>query len=151
MKNIDFSKVAEIKISYSTRVKPSERPQISQSKEACQILKPAFSNCIEHHEEMYLMLLDRAKKVLGISNISKGGLAGTVMDNKIILQIALKANASSIILAHNHPSGNINPSQDDLKITKHLRKGCKAIDMHLADHLIITSESYFSFSDNNKL
>jgi DNA repair protein RadC len=93
------------------------------------------------------MLLNRANKVLGIAQISQGGISGTVTDVRIILQYALKANASGIILCHNHPSGNTEPSESDLRITSKLKDAALVNDINLLDHLIITSEGYYSMAD----
>jgi len=97
---IDYFQVSEIKVSYSDKVKASERAKICASKDAANILDTVFEDCIQHHEEFYVMLLNRSNRVLGISCISKGGISGTVVDVKIILQTALKANASGLIVAH---------------------------------------------------
>ena len=148
---IDYFKVSEIKVSYTDKVKASERPQIGASKDAVHIFKHIFKDCIQHHEEFYVMLLNRGNKVLGVSCISKGGISGTVVDVKIILQLALKANASSLIVSHNHPSGNLTASAADVKITEKLKNACQLIDLCLLDHLIITDESYLSFADDGLL
>lgn len=97
---IDYFHVSEIKVSYSNKVKASERIKICESKDAAIILNTVFENCIQHHEEFYVILLNRSNRVLGISCISKGGISGTVVDVKIILQTALKANASGLIISH---------------------------------------------------
>lgn len=148
---IDYFKVSEIKVSYTDKVKASERPQIGASKDAAHIFKHVFKDCIQHHEEFYVMLLNRGNKVLGVSCISKGGVSGTVVDVKIILQMALKANASSLIVSHNHPSGNLTASAADVKITEKLKNACQLIDLSLLDHLIVTDESYLSFADDGLL
>ena len=97
---IDYFQVSEIKVSYTDIVKASERAKICASKDAANILNTVFEDCIQHHEEFYVMLLNRSNRVLGISCISKGGIAGTVVDVKIILQTALKSNASGLIVSH---------------------------------------------------
>ena len=84
------------------------------------------------------MFLNRANKALGVSLISKGGMAETVMDVKIMLQTALKVHASGIVLSHNHPSGNLRPSEPDKKITTKINEACKVLDLHLLDHIILT-------------
>jgi len=93
------------------------------------------------------MLLNRAGRVLGIIEVSSGGLSGTVADPKVVFSAALKGNASSIILAHNHPSGNLRPSQADLDLTKKIQRGGQLLDITVSDHLIITSEGFYSFTD----
>lgn len=110
--------VTEIQLMYKTKVNPGDRPKISNSNDVYEILKSNWNlDTIELHEEFKILLLNRANKVLGIVNISTGGISGTMADPKLIFSSALKANASSIILSHNHPSGNLNPSQSDLNLT----------------------------------
>ncbi|MVN22981.1 JAB domain-containing protein [Mucilaginibacter arboris] len=140
--------VAEISISYSSIVKPSQRPKIASSRDAYEIMRDNWNEgSIEHREEMRIMLLNRGNKVIGIFLVSVGGFAGTVCDPKVVFQAALKANASSIILAHNHPSGNLKPSDADLKLTEKLKKGGLLLDIAILDHLILTEEAYLSFAD----
>lgn len=145
----DFN-VAEIGLTYSLKIKASERPQIKTSKDSYEIFLRYFLT-IEHCESMYLLLLNRANKVLGIKHISTGGTSGTVCDPKIIFQVALKGNASNIILAHNHPSGNLDPSGADRTLTAKIVSAGKFLDLPLLDHLIVTSESYYSFADEGCL
>ena len=97
------------------------------------------------------MLRNRSNKVTGIFTVSQGGIAGTVADPKLIFACALKAAASGIILAHNHPSGALQPSQADIQLTKKLADGGKLLDIQVMDHLIMTSEEYFSFADEGLL
>ena len=93
------------------------------------------------------MLLNRANRVLGLIDISLGGTAGTIADPKVIFAAAIKSNASGIILVHNHPSGNLQPSQQDLDLTRKIKTGGQILDVVVMDHMIITSESYLSFTD----
>jgi len=94
------------------------------------------------------MLLTRSNKVLGIASISKGGISGTVTDVRIVLQYAVKVNASGIILCHNHPSGNVQPSESDIGITRKIKESGNVMDIQLLDHLIIVPEwSYYSMGD----
>jgi len=107
---------------------------------------------IEHIEEFKLLLMNRSNSVLGILAVSKGGLSGTVTDVRLIFQGAIKANASGIIVCHNHPSGNLNPSESDTKITRKIKDAGSIMDIQLLDHLIIISDgSYYSFADNGLL
>lgn len=146
--SIQTAGVAEISISYSSIVKPSDRPKIGSSKDACQILRDNWSEgSIEHREEFRIILLNRANKVLGVFLVSVGGFAGTICDPKVVFQAALKANASSIILSHNHPSGNLQPSEADLQLTKKLKKGGELLELAVLDHLILTQEAYLSMAD----
>jgi len=144
----DFYKVSEIKLSYKTKFKASERPQIKTSQTAADILRSVWSDDIGFIEEFNVLLLNRANRVLGVVNISKGGVAGTVVDAKIIFSAAILACASSLILSHGHPSGNLKPSQADLDITKKLKKAGEVLDIAVLDHLILTTEDYYSMADN---
>jgi DNA repair protein RadC len=136
---------------YKDNVKASERAVIKSSRDAANIMAVAFENCMEHHEEVYVLYLNRANRVLGISNVAKGGINGTVVDVRIILQTALKTSASAIMLSHNHPSGTTNASHKDIALTKVIQKGCEAVGIRLLDHLIVTEESYASFADEGLL
>jgi DNA repair protein RadC len=93
------------------------------------------------------LLLNRANHVIGWFNVSMGGVASTVVDPKVIFSVALKCNTSGIILSHNHPSGNLNPSNADLELTKKLKNGGQILEIQILDHIILTTESYFSFAD----
>ncbi len=99
------------------------------------------------HEEFWLLMLNRANRVLGRFKVSQGGLSGTVIDTRIILKKALDNLASSIIVCHNHPSGNNQPSDADVKITGKLKKAAEMLEIKLLDHVIIADKSYFSFAD----
>lgn len=150
--SIDYAKVAEIRLTYLSKVKASERRKITSSQDCYQVLLDCWNrSCLEFVEEFKVLLLNRANKVLGIVPISKGGVAGTVADPKLIFVAALKANASSLILAHNHPSGNEKPSQADIQLTQKIKEGGKFLDLPVLDHLIITSEGYYSFADEGVL
>lgn len=132
-------KVSELKLVYKNRVKPSDREQIRKAQDAFDVFWSAWDKeVIEHIEEMKMLLLDRSNKVLGIADLSRGGTTGTIIDIRLMMQYALKGNAHGIILAHNHPSGNLNPSEADRKITDRIEKACKTLDIHLLDHLIIS-------------
>ena len=144
--------VAEIQLSYKSKVKASLRPKISSSKDADTVLRQAWNqDHIELIEQFKILLVNRIHKVLGLFEVSTGGIAGTVADPKIIFACALKCAASGIILSHNHPSGNLTPSQADIDLTKKLSAGAKLLDIQLLDHIIITSEAYYSFADEGLL
>lgn len=140
--------LAEVELVYKSKVSPSDRPKITTSGDAYQILKQVWdSNSLELCEEFKILLLNRAHKILGIYNHSKGGVAGTIADPKLIFVAALKANASGVILAHNHPSGNLQPSQSDIDLTKKCKEAGKLLDIQVLDHIILTTEKYYSMSD----
>jgi len=144
--------VAEVELIYKTNVKPADRLKVTCSNDARNIFIDAFDeNTFEHHEEFYILLLNRNSKVLGIKKISSGGVAGTVIDIKFIFQAAILANAESVILCHNHPSGNPQPSEQDKKITDKVKNAGLMLDIKVLDHIILTEHSkdsqYFSFAD----
>lgn len=125
-----------------------QRPQIKSSQDAYNVIAPILVDL--PHEEFWIIMLNRANKVLHRERISLGGTAGTVVDAKIIFQKALQQQASSIILVHNHPSGNLRPSQADIDITKKLKTAGETLDISVLDHLIISEKGYFSFADEGK-
>jgi DNA repair protein RadC len=144
--------VAEIQLTYRSNVKPSLRPKINVSKDAYELLKENWdASRIEFVEQFKAVFLNRANKVLGILEVSTGGVSGTVADPKVIFVAAIKANASSFLVAHNHPSGNLSPSQADIDLTRKLRDGGKLLEIQLLDHLIVTVEGYYSFADEGAL
>lgn len=143
---MNYLKIPEITVSFRDMVKVSDRKAIYSKENAVNIFKEIFEDFMEHHEEVWAMYLNKANKVIGVSQISKGGISGTIIDTRIILQTALKSSASSIIIAHNHPSGNLKPSDDDVKITRKLKDACQIMDITLLDHIILTRENHFSFS-----
>ena len=108
-------------------------------------IAPQFADL--NHEEFWILLLNRANKVTSKHLISKGGQAGTVADPKIIFNTALENHAAYVILAHNHPSGNLRPSQADIDLTRKLKSAGAFLDIPVLDHLIITDEGFFSFAD----
>lgn len=120
-------------------------PAITSSRDAFTVLKRYYMDL--NHEEFRILLLNRANKVLSQHLISKGGQAGTVADPKIIFQTALENHAASIILSHNHPSGNLKPSQADMSLTHKLRDAGGLLDIAVLDHLIFSNEKYLSFAD----
>jgi DNA repair protein RadC len=144
--------VAEIQLSYRTTVKPSLRPKIRTSKDTYEILLESWDDSrIEFVEQFKVMLLNRANKVLGIFEVSTGGVTGTVADPKIIFAAAIKTNASGMIISHNHPSGNLMASQSDIELTKRLKEGGRLLEIDLLDHVIISTEGYFSFADEGMI
>ncbi len=148
---IDYFSIPEITVSYKDNVKTSERFQIKCSEDLAKIFKEAFQDCMQHHEEAYVIYMNHSNRVLGISNISKCGIASTMVDIKIILQTALKVHASAIIFSHNHPSSVLNPSQQDIDLTRKLKDACRLLDISLLDHIIMTEESHYSFANEGLL
>ena len=145
------SNLAEIKISYSSRIKPSDRLIITNSESAASLFREIWSDQIQLLEECNVLFLNRANAVLGWFNVSKGGTSGTIVDPKLVFSTALKCNAQGLILCHNHPSGNLNPSQADLKLTEKLASGGNILDIQILDHIILTKDSYYSFVDEGMI
>jgi len=140
-------KISEISVSYSSN--NNNKLKINNSRHSYDILRACWSDStIELQEEFKILMLNRCNQILGIYPLSKGGVSSTIVDAKLIFSVALKCNASSIILAHNHPSGNLNPSEVDKKITQKLKRAGQYLDIELLDHIILTKDDFYSFSDN---
>jgi DNA repair protein RadC len=140
-----------LNITYSDKVKKSELHKITSSKDCVDILRPLFDSSIDWREEMVMLCLNRANKVIAYYRVSVGGTTGTVCDPKIIFSVALNCLCSSIILCHNHPSGNLQPSNADNEITKKIKEAGKLLEITLLDHIIITDENYYSYADEGKI
>lgn len=123
--------------------------KIANSRDAAAIMQPHLADL--SHEEFWVLLLNRANKVLTRKNISVGGTSGTVVDAKIIFKEAIQARCSGIILCHNHPSGNNRPSEADIQLTRKLKEGALQLDLAILDHIIIAGSSFFSFADEGLL
>jgi DNA repair protein RadC len=126
-----------------------ELNQIRSSTDARNILLPYFADLL--HEEFFRLFLNRANKIIKLEQISKGGISGTVTDVRIILKTAILTSASGLVIAHNHPSGNMIPSESDIKITRKIKEAGNLMDVQLLDHLIIYDSEYYSFADNGML
>lgn len=125
------------------------RPLIASSQHAFDLLQPLVADL--PHEEFWLLLLDRGNRLLERTKVSQGGMHGTVADPKLIFRSALEKRASSVILCHNHPSGQLRPSQEDIVLTKKLVEGGRFLDIVVQDHLIVATTGYYSFADNGQL
>ena len=142
----------KILLSYKSKVKPSLLPSISCSKDAYAVLIKSWEPTqIDLKEEFKILLLNRSNKVIGQYKVSSGGSTSTIVDPKLVLAAAINSNACGIILAHNHPSGSLKPSQADIKLTKKISDGARLFDIAVLDHVIVTSEGYFSFADEGLL
>lgn len=138
--------VSEIEVSYTNQ--NLDGPIITSSAAAAQVLRENWSSFIEIGEELVVLILAKSNAVKGIFRASKGGMSGTVIDPKIVFSVALKGLAASIILAHNHPSGSLQPSQADIDITKRMKAIGTLLDLPVLDHIILTKNGYFSFADD---
>jgi len=124
-------------------------PKIESSQTAFEQLYPYLADL--DHEQFYTILLNRANKVIDVIKVSQGGVSGTVADAKLIFRSAVEKLASGIILAHNHPSGNLKPSQADIALTRKIKEAGAMLDISVSDHIIIASNDYFSFSDQGMM
>ena len=143
-----WNQVSEIDLIYRSKVKASERPQIKTSKDAADLLRHLWSeDKIDFVEQFKVLFLNRANKVLGIFEVSTGGVTGTVADPRLIFIAALKMNCTGILVCHNHPSGNLKPSKPDEDLTQKIKQAGLFLDIKLLDHIIVTSEGFYSFAD----
>lgn len=126
-----------------------KRDKISSSKDVFEIMKSVMLDL--PHEEFWMLILNRANAVIKKEMISRGGVSGTVVDTKIIFKTAIQYYASSIIICHNHPSGNLKPSEADIRITKSIKEAGKIMEVPLFDHVIITDNGYYSFADEGEI
>ena len=140
--------ITEVELVYRNKIQPKDRLKITRSSEAYNILLNAWDfNKIELVEQFYIVLLDRNNTVLGLSNISTGGVSACLVDPKIVFATVLKSKSSGFIMAHNHPSGNPNPSKADKDLTQRFVECAKFLDVTIPDHIIVTPREYFSFAD----
>ncbi|MCM0719254.1 JAB domain-containing protein [Parabacteroides sp. W1-Q-101] len=146
-------KVCDVKLTYKTKVKSSERPVIHNSEDIYRLLVDHVYNegTIQYKEYLKLILLNNSSKVLGVSNISEGGITETSADIRIIMQAAILGNATRIILAHNHPSGSLKPSTVDNLLTERVKNAAKLFNITLLDHIIVTDSGYYSYLDEGRI
>jgi DNA repair protein RadC len=142
-------KVNEVEIVYRNTTPYQDRIQIKSSATAYEILLATWNaNRLEMVEQFKILLLDQQNNCLGVSEIATGGTSSCLADPKVIYATALKARAASLILAHNHPSGNLTPSEADKSLTRKLKDGGRLLDINVLDHLIVTPRNYLSFADD---
>ena len=145
--------ITEMEILYKPSSHVLTRPNITSSAEANKVIRALFNqNSIACQEEFIILYLNQGNKPTGFYKMGKGGISSTVADIRLIMGAALKSLSTSLILSHNHPSGNLTPSKADLNLTKQIKEACKIFDIQLLDHLIISPlEEYYSFSDDGVL
>ena len=145
--------VKEVKLKYIADPTTLKRKKISSSEDAVQTLLEGYDqDTIGMQEQFIVMLLNRNNSVLGLYKVSKGGITGALVDIRLIMVAALKSLATGIILSHNHPSGNTQPSQQDIKLTEQIKDACKLMDIALLDHVIVTTHhDYYSFANEGML
>ena len=147
-----IGKPSSVKLVYENEIPVSQRTEIKEVKDAYRILLQCYDmQTIEHHMEIKALLVNRAMQVLGVVQISSGGLSTSPADIKCILQAALLSNAQSVILSRNAPSGSVEASREDKFFVEHCKKACKLIDILFMDFIIVTKEQYHSFLDENQL
>ncbi|QLG46067.1 DNA repair protein RadC [Costertonia aggregata] len=123
--------------------------KIKSSQDAFELLLPSMGDL--QHEEFWILYLNNANKVLLSSQLSKGGLTGTLVDVRLVMKQALELGAVGLILAHNHPSGTLKPSPADIEVTQKIKLASEALDIKVLDHLIITQKEYYSFAEHSLL
>lgn len=126
-----------------------EHQQVKESRDAANYLRPDVGDL--SHEEFWVLFLNRQNRVISKQKLSQGGLTGTVIDVRLVLKMALDKHATSLILCHNHPSGCLDPSDADRKITRQLKEAAALVEIPVIDHLIVTQAGYFSFADEGML
>lgn len=149
---IDFDNlclVGELHMTYKSKFVPQET--MNQSIKIYDYLKEIWPDTMEHAETFFVVFLNRANKCMGHYLVGRGGMTGTVADIRIIFQAALMAHCTSIVLAHNHPSGNLTPSESDLQLTARAIDAGKTLDIKVVDHLIMSKEGYYSFTDRGHI
>ena len=152
MNKPEWFQLEEVELIYKSKVKVSLRPIVKSSADINDLLLQFWDDGkIELVEQFNVLFLNRSNRIIGVMNASSGGITGTVADPRIILVAALKCCAVSIILAHNHPSGNLKPSRADEELTIKIKEAAKWLDISVLDHIIITKEGYYSFADEGLL
>jgi DNA repair protein RadC len=136
---------------YELRKNQTDFPKmkIKDANDSSEFIKQFYQGDIEIYESFFLLLLNNANQTIGYAKISQGGVTSTVVDVKIIAKYVVDSLATNIILAHNHPSGNLNPSTADINITAKIKEAMKFFDVTVLDHIILTADSFYSFSNND--
>jgi len=146
----DLNNVSEVRLTYETGNKNKSIIKVNSSA-IIYVLMVSNWEQIEYRETFKILLLDRDNHALGVNTVSMGGISDATVDVRLILQAALLANASGIVVCHNHPSGNVKPSFADDIMTVKIQKACKTVDIKLIDHLIISKYDYYSYGDEGRM
>ena len=145
-------KVEEVKLVYRNKLKADDRPILNQPEKVHEYLLDTWDmDQIALLEEFKLVMIDRRNRLMSIGSLSKGGTDATHVDIKLAFMMALKRKASAIILVHNHPSGNKNPSRADIRLTKKFVEAGRLLDIPVLDHIIVTEDSFYSMADEGVL
>lgn len=148
--NKELLKLHYVESIYKTNIKSKDRIRINDPDNIYLLAKEILGDRMEHHEEVYLILLNQAAKILGVALASKGSVNKTVVDIRIIFQHVILSNSSRIILFHNHPSGNCKPSIDDDELTKRITQLSSLAGVDFVDHLIVSDDGYYSYSNEGR-
>ena len=140
---------AAVELYKRVQIKQAERRQVTSSDTVCEILRPLIGDI--EREEFWAIYLNQSNRVIRKERLSAGGITGTLVDVRLIMKGALLCNATGIIISHNHPSGNEKPSKEDNLITEQVKKAADTLNIRLLDHVIITSNTYYSYVDNDML
>ena len=140
---------AAVELYKRVQIKQAERKQVISSETACEILRPLIGDI--EIEEFWAIYLNQSNRIIHKERLSAGGLTGTLVDVRLIMKGALLCNATGMIISHNHPSGNEKPSKEDNLITEQIKKAAETLNIRLLDHVIITSNTYYSYMDNGML
>jgi len=144
--------VGEVYLGYRIKGSLADATKVSSSADAEKVLRSVWdAETINLRESFKVLLLNRSNRTINVFNLSEGGISGTVADVRLVVQAALLGNASGVILAHNHPSGSLGASESDRQITTKIRDALKLFGIELLDHLILTNENYYSFSDSGAI
>ena len=138
---------AAVELYKRVQIKQAERRQIISSETACEILRPLIGDV--EKEEFWAICLNQSNRIIRKERLSVGGIACTYVDIRLIMKEAILCNATGLIIAHNHPSGNEKPSGEDNRITEQVKKAAETLNIRLIDHVIITSNTYYSYVENN--
>ncbi|MCC7298840.1 MAG: DNA repair protein RadC [Bacteroidia bacterium] len=144
-----ISVIAALELGARRKMAREEKTKISCSRDAYEILSPRIEDL--NVEEFWVLLLNRANMVLKTVKLSEGGVTGTVVDTGNLFKIAILENAKGMVLCHNHPSGNLKPSAEDISITRKIKQAGQLFDIFVMDHIIVTSQGYYSFGDNGDM
>lgn len=128
-----------------------QRVRVNNSQKSADFIRQFYGDDLEVYESFFILLLDTSNHTIGYAKISQGGIMGTVVDTKIVAKYAVDTLATGIILAHNHPSGTRKPSTQDITLTRKLQQALKLLDTKILDHIILTKDSYYSFSDEGDI
>ena len=140
---------AAIELHKRLQIKQAERQQVISSDTVCDILRPLIGDI--EKEEFWAVYLNQSNRIIRRERLSVGGIAGTYVDIRLIMKEAILCNATGMIISHNHPSGNENPSPEDNRITEQIKKAADSLNIRLTDHIIITSNTYYSYVENGML